>query len=158
FAPDKYHLIHFTKARKFVNVKATVNIQGFTEGPITDLRMLGVQVDSKLKWGPHINTTKNKATAQMGALTRLTASTWGASFRKARTIYSAVIRPAITYGCTSWYTTPGIKEQISKTKIKQLETAQNQCLCAILGAYKTTSIRVMEHETLCPLLRLKLEE
>ncbi|KAF2805787.1 uncharacterized protein BDZ99DRAFT_394879, partial [Mytilinidion resinicola] len=42
FALDKYHLIYFIRARKFINIKAIVNIQGFTEGPIIDLRILEV--------------------------------------------------------------------------------------------------------------------
>ena len=49
FAPKKYHLIHFTRSHKKFNIKAIVNIHGFTEGPVSNLRVLGVQVDSKLK-------------------------------------------------------------------------------------------------------------
>ena len=60
FAPEKYHLIHFIKSHKKFNIKATVNIHGFTEGLVSNLRVLGVQVDSKLKWGPHINIIKAK--------------------------------------------------------------------------------------------------
>jgi hypothetical protein len=54
-------------------------------------------VDAKLKWGPHINNTKAKAILQMAALTLITASTWGATFGGARTVYSAVVRLAISY-------------------------------------------------------------
>jgi hypothetical protein len=37
---------------------------------------------------------KEKAATQIGALHRATASTWGASFLRARQVYSAVVRPA----------------------------------------------------------------
>ena len=42
FAPEKYQLIHFTRKPKRYNIKATVQILGFEEGPILDLRLLGV--------------------------------------------------------------------------------------------------------------------
>ena len=60
FAPKKYHLIYFTKSYKKFNMKAIVNIHSFTEGPVSNLCVLGVQVNSKLKWGLHINIVKAK--------------------------------------------------------------------------------------------------
>ena len=70
FAPDKYQLIHFTpKLRKF-NMKATIQIPGFQDGPSPVVRILGVHLDSRLKWGPHVRSTATKAMAQMSAVTR----------------------------------------------------------------------------------------
>ena len=66
--------MHLTRSYSRFNIVATVNIIGFREGPVANLQVLGVQVDSKLKWGLHINITKTKAVAQMAAVTRLTAS------------------------------------------------------------------------------------
>jgi hypothetical protein len=135
-------------------------IRGFTEGPVSNLRVLGVQVDSKLKWGPYINIVKAKTVTQMAALTRLTASTWGASFQKARTIYSAIVRPAISYGCSTWYSPPEWTKpkEMSKNKLRQLGVAQNLCLRTIAGAYKSTPIAVLEHEMGFPPLQMHLEE
>jgi len=47
---------------------------------------------------------------------------------------------------------------MSKAKLQQLETTQNECLRAIAGAYKSTPIAVLEHETGCPPLPIHLEE
>ena len=60
FAPEKYHLIHFTRSHKKFNIKAIINIYSFTKGPVSNLYMLGVQVDLKLKWGLYINIVKTK--------------------------------------------------------------------------------------------------
>ena len=49
FAPKKYHLIYFIRSYKKFNIKATVNIYSFTESLVSNLCVLGVQVDSKLK-------------------------------------------------------------------------------------------------------------
>jgi hypothetical protein len=46
------------------------------------MRILGIHLDSKLKWGHHINQTAAKAASHMASITRLTKSTWGATFAK----------------------------------------------------------------------------
>lgn len=96
FAPEKYSLIHFSRRRK-VDLTAAVNIHGRMSQPEQSIRVLGVILDPKLKWVPHIQHTKAKAAKQMAALTRTTASTWGASFSRARQVYPAVIRPVLNY-------------------------------------------------------------
>lgn len=89
---------------------AKINIPGFKGNPEQTIKILGIHVDSKLRWGPYIKETALKATKQCTSLSRLAASTWGALFTKARHIYTAVVRPVLSYGCGVWYTleeTPG---------------------------------------------------
>ena len=105
FAPTKYELIHFTRGRKF-NLEASVRLGGTEKQPSPDVRVLGVWLDTKLRWSAHFREVQRKASAQTGALTRITASTWGASFCRARQVYSAVVRPALVYGAGTWHT-PG---------------------------------------------------
>lgn len=145
FAPDKYVLTHFTRHRKRFNMEAKVNITGFSGEPSPVVKILGILVDDKLKWGPHIKATAAKASSQMASLTRLAASTWGASFQRARHVYSAVVRPVLSYGCAVWHTPEGITGA-KKTAVKPLEKVQNAGLRAITGAYKTTEVQVLEHE------------
>src|SRR5436305_1865960 len=101
FAPKKYKLIHFTRRRK-ADVTARTNIQGFDGKPVSSLRVLGVWVDSKLRWSSHIARAAEKGGTQLEALSRLVGSTWGLTFARARTLYTAVIWPTITYGCGIW--------------------------------------------------------
>ena len=56
FAPQKYELIHFTRKRMAVDVTRGIRIGSVEKGPSPDIRVLGIQVDSKLKWSAH---TKN---------------------------------------------------------------------------------------------------
>ena len=60
FTFKKYHFIHFIRSHKKFNIKAIVNIYSFIEGLVSNLYILGVQVDLKLKWGLHINIIKTK--------------------------------------------------------------------------------------------------
>jgi len=75
FPPLIYQLIHFTRSRSRHNLQATVNIQGFQEGPVPALKLLGVWVATKLQWGPHIKKAAEKGQSQMQYLQRLCKST-----------------------------------------------------------------------------------
>lgn len=94
FAPEKYKLIHFTRRRK-ADVAAGTEIPGFDGTPAPNLRVLGV-------WSAHVAEAASKGRAQFEALSRLVGSTWGLIFARARTLYTAVVRLTITYGCEVW--------------------------------------------------------
>lgn len=157
FSPDKYHLIHFSRKPRRFNMAAKIQIPGFEGNPEPLIKILGVHVDSKLRWGPHIKETSAKATRKCMSLTRLAASTWGASFTKARHIYTAAVRPVLTYGCGVWHTPEGTLGW-RRIATKPLEKIQNQCLRTIAGAYKSTPTQTLEHETGIPPLPLHLDE
>ena len=91
-------------------MNAKIRIPGFGGKPEPTVKILGIHVDSKLRWGPHIKETATKAAKQYTSLSRLATSTWGASFAKARHIYTAVVRPVLTYGCGAWHTPEGTLE------------------------------------------------
>jgi hypothetical protein len=101
FAPEKYKLIHFTRRRK-ADMTAGTEIPGFDGTPVPNLRVLGVWVDGKLEWSTHVAEAASKGRAQFEALSRLVGSTWGLTFARARTLYTAVVRLTITYGCEVW--------------------------------------------------------
>ena len=137
FAPAKYELIHLVRNPKKFNMSASINIANVNIQPKTDIRVLGLQIDDKLRWGPHVKKIQAKMTKQTLALTRLTASTWGATFAKARLLYSAVVRPAITYASSVWHVPGSVKEHRKGTE-KVLATVQYRCLRVVSGAYKAT--------------------
>jgi hypothetical protein len=101
FAPQKYTLTHFTRKRN-VNLEAPIRINNEEIAPSPVVRILGLQLDSRLRWKAHIKAVNQIMTTQMYALSRIAASTWGATMEKARRIYLAVVCPAISYGSTLW--------------------------------------------------------
>ena len=145
FAPTKYELIHLSRNPKRFNMAASINIASTEIEPKTDIRVLGLQIDTKLKWGPHVRKTQKKMVKQSMALTKISTSTWGATFTKARQVYSAVVRPVMTYGSTVWHMPKEVKK--SKTSTSKLSVMQNNCLRTIAGAFKATPIPVLEAET-----------
>ena len=92
---------------------------------------------------------QDKLVRQSMALHRIATSTWGAMFNKARTVYTSIIRLAMTYGAPIWFSLIG-KEATKPSLTRQLGTIQNCCLCIVLGAYKATPIPLLELETGIP--------
>jgi hypothetical protein len=156
FAPSKYELIHFTRRRNAFDLTASVNLEGITQEPKASVRVLGVWLDTKLKWGPHYKQIQHKMTTQTQALSRVAAATWGATFQNARQLYTAIIRPAITYGAGTWHSTSDSPAK-SKGLATRLATIQNQCLRIVGGAYRATPIRSLEVETHIPPIDLQLD-
>jgi hypothetical protein len=144
FAPEKYELIHFTRARSH-NTNATVQIEQLQLEPTEHVKILGVYVDRKLNWRTHLRMVTGKAESLLAALSRLKASTWGARVHRARRIYQVVIRPAITYGATAWF----LPEEIGKGRnwmYPLLNRIQGKFLKKVIGAYKATNRITIEKE------------
>ena len=161
FAPEKYQLIHFTRRRTRRGVEdsdltSTVRISEKSIRPETELRVLGVQVDSKLTWKAHVTHTAQRGIAAFDALSRITASTWGPSVRRSRLLYTAIVRPTMLHGSAVWGMRDG-GTTIPETSLKPLKKIQNKCLKRIMGAYKRTPTAALNRELSVPPLRIHLQ-
>ena len=156
FAPQKYELVHFTRRRNAFNLAATVDLEGLTIEPTPNARVLGVWLDTKLNWNGHLRELRRRAARQTLALTRITASTWGATFQKARTVYTAVVRPLLTYASPCWHQ-PGKTPAKPRGIAAKLSPIQNACLRTVAGAFKATPIKKLETETYVPPIDIYLD-
>jgi hypothetical protein len=93
----------------------------------------------------------------MQSLQRLCKFTWGASFQKAKHLYTAVIRPVLTFGSKVWTTPEGIQGH-RKGLTKPLEQVQSQALRHISGAYRSVPISVLQQETETPPIHLYTQD
>ena len=84
--------------------------------------------------------------SQNELVTKAAASTWGATLNKARQVYTAVARPAMTYGAAVWYSPREIRER-GTGQVAKLKTLQNKCLRSMTGAFKATNTRLPEAES-----------
>lgn len=156
FAPEKYEIIHFAKNTRRFNMAATIDFEGLRPQPKSSVRILGVRVDSKLKWSAHLQAVKGRYESQLLAFNRITKSTWGASFQKAKLVYSAVLRPTISYAAGVWYGPEGTNLTTKATE-RALETMQNRGLRNVIGAYRAVGGPTLEKETGIPPISLHLE-
>ena len=151
-APEKYELMHFTRKRN--QAQTPLRIGDTVLLPSPRLRFLGVWFDPTLRWDVHRREVEGKLKTQTLTLTRLTASTWGASFAQARHLYTVAIRPAITYGHIAWDTPGGSRRPIARA----LDKCQSRCLRTVCGSFRSTPLKTLQAETSTPPLQLVLDK
>jgi hypothetical protein len=87
---------------------------------------LGVILDSRLTWPPHIVQVRNKASQQLGVLGCLLNRRSGLSIRNGIMLYKQLIRPMMDYACPIW-------RCATRSYVKQLQVLQSKCLRIATG-------------------------
>jgi ribonuclease HI len=106
-------------------------------------------MDSALRWKPHVDEVRRKATKTITALSSLGSSTWGLTLGDARKIYRGVVVPQIMYACSAWSNTnwrTRSRPYTDKT-LAQLQSIQARAARVVSGAYRATSAPALDIET-----------
>ena len=83
-----------------------------------EARLLGVTLDSKLTWKPHIS---RKATIALMQCRQIVGKTWRIKLSMMKWIYTSIIRPIMSYVCVSWIGGHKKKYLVRKlTKVQRL--------------------------------------
>ena len=114
--PEKSVAVLFP--RKRYETVSTIYLQGKPIPWESKVKYLGVVLDSKLSFRPHITYVRNKATYVMNRLYPLICKRSKMSLRNKLTLYKTCIRPVMTYACVVF----------SHTKIDLLQRVQNKFL------------------------------
>jgi hypothetical protein len=112
---------------------------------------LGVKLDKKLTWKPHIHGTEKRATKRLSLMEKLAGTKWGASSNILRQVYTGYVRPVMEYGTAAWATA-------AKSNTSRLSKVQNAGMRIITGGLKTTPIHTLETTTKIPSLEQRREE
>jgi hypothetical protein len=97
FVSIKYELIHFIRNSKKFDMTITIKIDSNTIQSRIDIRVLDVQIDTRLKWDLHVRKIQEKMTKQIMILTKLSIFIWKAIFRKIWMLYIFVVRLVFIY-------------------------------------------------------------
>ena len=104
FNPTKTVCIQFTRAtdktKKVPRNKLRIN--GIDIPMSLETRYLGIQIDSKLTWNTHFNITVTKAKRYLCQLVGALSKYWGPQPKLVKWIFTAVVKPRITYGALVW--------------------------------------------------------
>ena len=93
--------ILFTNKRE-ASLDQPLTVEGTTVPLVNSTLYLGVTLDRKLSWGPHILSKCDKAIAQLHACNKTIGKTWGLSPSGTRWIYNQIILPSLGYNVVSW--------------------------------------------------------
>ena len=114
FHPEKCQLLRITKQRKPSHY--VYNIHGVLIDSVKEAKYLGVTIDNKLSWSPHIHAVCKKAHNTLNFLYR-NFKTCPPSI-KAK-LYLAYVRPILEYCCSVW-------DPHTDANIKILEAVQRR--------------------------------
>lgn len=109
------------------------------------IKILGVTIDSRLKFNHHVSEVIEKAERTYKAIGRISRRTWGSSSQVLRKIYLTAIEPMVTYACSLWR--DALKLKYVQVKLKRF---QRSFLKAITRSYNSVS-----YEALCVIANVK---
>ncbi|KAL5258270.1 hypothetical protein ACHWQZ_G013047 [Mnemiopsis leidyi] len=96
-------------------------------------KFLGVTLDSKLSWNEHIDQKCKKAKGILLQCRRAIGPSWGFNPQTMKWIYTALVRPTLTYAAMTWIN--GLYKQHNLAKLKSVQRLAN---ILITGALPST--------------------
>uniref|UniRef100_A0A146MFR7 Uncharacterized protein n=1 Tax=Lygus hesperus TaxID=30085 RepID=A0A146MFR7_LYGHE len=96
-------------------------------------------MDHHLTWNPHVENVVRKARYILWAGQRMFSKTWGLKPKMILWLYTAVVRPIITYASIVWW--PKTRQA---TVQKNLTKVQRQACLGITGAMPTCPTAAMD--------------
>ncbi|XP_013197886.2 uncharacterized protein LOC106140796 [Amyelois transitella] len=103
--------------------------------PVSQIKLLGVTIDSKLTFNAHVANACKKATGIYRQLAKAAKTNWGLNPEIVRVIYNAAVEPVVLYAASVW---GAAAEKISVRK--QLDAVQRGFAQKICRAYRTVSL------------------
>ncbi len=155
FASIKYELIHLVRNTAKFDMQTSIRICDVIKQLSSHVRVLRVQIDSRLKWEAHLRSIQKKMTTQSLTLSRLTASTWDACFSRARLIYTAIVRSIIIYDSIIWHASHE-RSNSAVAATKELVKLQQQSLRQISDSFKAVSTQILEAKTHVQFIQLHM--
>ena len=114
------YMIHFTRKLRKFNMMISIQIESSMIKLKSDVRVLKIQLNTKLQWDAHLWQIEVSHVTRMLALSHLEVFTWETIFTKVKQVYSAVMRSEIAFEASVWHQRDKEKE-LSNKKCK-LET------------------------------------
>ena len=139
-------LICHRKKRKDPQIQLYLNDQKLE--CVTEFKYLGLILDSKLTWKPHINYLKNEIFSRVNLLKIIASSKFKTNANILLNIHQAIILAKIEYGSPIFATA-------APSNLKLLDPIHHKCLRICLGAFRTTPKESLYVESNIPSLETR---
>jgi hypothetical protein len=124
---SKSTAIIFARAgRRFIQPRP-VTLFGEPTDWVVATRYLGVTLDRRLTWSPHIDQVRKRTAQRMGMLGPLLNRKSDLSIRNGVLLYKQLIRPMMDYACPAW-------RSAARSHVPRLQVLQSKCLRLATGA------------------------
>jgi hypothetical protein len=104
-------------------------------------KYLGVTLDNKLRWRPHIENKIKKAKRTLMAIRSVIGKSWGPSPECAKWSWTGVIRPALTYGAIVWSRTAS--QSWAKIKLQRLQRMALSQIAHVRPSTPSAALEIM---------------
>jgi len=134
--------------RKKLNAESfSLKIQGQNIKFESTVKLLGVILDAKLTWKPHIEYLITKTKNSLNLMKCISGASWGASKDILLTLYKTLILSHLDYCCFAY-------AEASTKNLKKLDSIQYKALLIAVGGIKGTALNALLGE--CGELPLKI--
>ena len=131
FSSKKTILLVFRKKKKQIPIIPPLRLQNFQISASDTVKFLGLHLDHKLSWIPHIKLLKAKCLRTTNILKYLSHPKTGCNRKLLLQLYKSLIRSQLDYGSPIYNLT-------CKTTLTLLDTIQSTSLRLVLGAFRTS--------------------
>uniref|UniRef100_A0A6G5A9V6 Putative tick transposon n=1 Tax=Rhipicephalus microplus TaxID=6941 RepID=A0A6G5A9V6_RHIMP len=106
----------------------------------TEHKFLGIILDAKLTFVPHIKHLKNKCLKTMNILKVLSRTTWGSDRKCLMNLYRSLIRSRLEYGAIVYHSA-------TPSALKMLDPVHHQGIRLSTGAFRTSPVESLYVES-----------
>ena len=148
FSPAKYMLIHFDPKARGSESLPSITLDGHVIQASETAKYLGIILDRRLSWEPHLNYIAAKASHKLALLSALNGSTWGFTLTDLRKTYLATVLPQFLYCASVWYIPEGGYGRQTRQNLAErtLNSIQRRAAIIIGGAYRNSGREELDIE------------
>ena len=139
FSPDKTVSMHFTRLRG-VFPPLSLALGTSVIHHVTDTTFLGLTLDSKLSYIPHLKRLRTRCLQALQLLQCLSHLKWGADRSTLLHIYRALVRSRLDYACQ-------VYASANKTALGMLDPIHHRALRLATGAFRSSPVVSLYAET-----------
>ncbi len=143
FLMTKHKLIHFTKIFKWFNMKVDVKLMKHQIDLKSDIKVLRVQLNFKLRWMIYMHHVEAKLVIKQKIMQTIIKSTWNSSMMMSKQIYFVMTRFLLSHEVIIWYTSQRVKDHRKSLNVK-LRSVQERALWQIINVYRATSTETLQ--------------
>jgi ribonuclease HI len=151
FNPKKTVAVMFERSRRY-KCEPDIKMDGEALVYSKHMKYLGVTFSKRLTWTAHIKEKVRLCGYLLKKTTTVIGREWGLSPDKLMWIYTAIIRPRLTYGAVVW------AHDLTEDNLKKLRGVQRRALSTVTNCRRSTPGRGLDIICGIPPIDLFLEE
>ncbi len=155
FLMTKHKLIHFTRTFKWFNMKVDVKLMKHQIDLKSNIEVLKVQLNFKLKWVIYMYHVEAKLVIKQKIMQIIIEFTWDLSMTISKQIYFMITCSLLSHEVIIWYTSQKVKDHWKSLNIK-LRSMQERALWQIIDIYHATLTKTLQMKINMMLINIHL--